>query len=339
MLPKITLGALLPLVSFFGPVHSWQQEVHNQIGFMADEMISTATREMVASILEPEYQGSLGRAAGWADTVRRNPHPYSYTWHFISARDNPPDDCGLYYHRDCQKGGCVVQQISNQTKILEKCLRAQQNGRIDAKGDYNSRSPGKIVCSEALKWVTHFAGDVAQPLHTSNRATGGNSIKVKFNGTDSDLHKVWDRDILYALAPLPNGPPATSLHPFFAGLVSRIRDDAFRSPRSTWAMCDFDARRDTFCPEQWARDSNAIVCDYAYGRYVEGSDLFLGSDRYAQGAMHIVEQQIAKAAFRLTGWLDALVERVSAEADGPDGSSRTDESRDKPRIQSTSNEL
>ncbi|KAF3006285.1 hypothetical protein E8E14_008290 [Neopestalotiopsis sp. 37M] len=322
MLPKTTLGALLPLASFFAaPVYSWQQEVHNQIGFMADEMISSATRNMVASILEPEYQGSLGRAAGWADTVRKGPHAYSYTWHFISARDNPPDDCGLYYHRDCQKGGCVVQQISNQTQILEQCLRAQQRGEvIGEKGDYNSRSPGKIVCSEALKWITHFIGDVAQPLHTSNRSIGGNSVKVKFNGSDSNLHQVWDREILYALAPLPpKGPPATSLHPFFAYLVSRTRDDAFRQPRSTWALCDLDARRHTFCPEQWARDSNAIVCDYAYGRLVEGSDLLLGDDGYAQGAMHIVEQQIAKAAFRLAGWLDALVARVAAESHVADG--------------------
>lgn len=48
-------------------------------------------------------------------------------------------------------------------------------------------------------------------------------------------------------------------------------------------------------------------------------DLLLGTERYAHGAMHIVEQQIAKAAFRLAGWLDALVERVGAEEEDPAG--------------------
>lgn len=56
-----------------------------------------------------------------------------------------------------------------------------------------------------------------------------------------------------------------------------------------------------------------MVCDYAYGRYVNGSDLLTGEDQYAQGAMHLIEQQIAKAAYRLAGWLDVLVGRVATE--------------------------
>lgn len=177
------VNALATLITLANPVRSWQSEVHNQIGFMAEQLINDATREMIAHVLEPEYQGSLGRAGAWADTVRRTTHSYSYYWHFISARDSPPNDCGLYYHRDCQKEGCVVQQISNQTGILERCLVAHHNGK-------GNDSPPKIVCSEALKWITHFAGDVAQPLHTSERDIGGNKIKVKFNGTDTNLHEV-----------------------------------------------------------------------------------------------------------------------------------------------------
>lgn len=185
MRPKTITSAVAALTAFALPTHSWHTEVHNQIGFMAELLISDATREMISQVLapEPEYQGSLGRAAAWADVVRRGPHAYSYTWHFISAKDNPPNDCGLYYHRDCQKTGCVVQQISNQTSILEKCLVARRDGK-------DKESPDKIVCSQALKWIAHFAGDVAQPLHTSERAIGGNGIKVKFNGTDTNLHEV-----------------------------------------------------------------------------------------------------------------------------------------------------
>ena len=54
----------------------------------------------------------------------------------------------------------------------------------------------------------------------------------------------------------------------------------------------------------WAKDSNAIVCDYAYGRYTNGSDLY--KDGYAAGAFHIVELQLAKAAWRTAGWLNTL---------------------------------
>lgn len=74
-------------------------------------------------------------------------------------------------------------------------------------------------------------------------------------------------------------------------------------------MCEWDVNRGTYCPELWAQDSNALVCDYAYGRlpagYDNGTDLLNDSD-YAKGGIHIVENQLAKAAWRLSGWLNTI---------------------------------
>lgn len=79
----------------------------------------------------------------------------------------------------------------------------------------------------------------------------------------------------------------------------------FREPEDAWtAGCKFEINRGTFCPERWARDSNAIVCDYAYGRWTNGSDLY--KDGYAAGAFHVVELQLVKAAWRTAGWLNTL---------------------------------
>lgn len=173
-------------------------------------MISEPVRMMVAKVLEPKYNGSLGKAGGWADTVRRTSHPFSYGWHFISARDNPPDDCGLYYHRDCQKGGCVVQQIANQTAILEQCLVEWRDGKADP----------DLKCSEALKFVTHFVGDIAQPLHTSERSFGGNSVKVVFNGTNTNLHSVSFSSLLVsAFERLFLSKPKFSFCPIFTSTI------------------------------------------------------------------------------------------------------------------------
>ena len=82
---------------------SWYLEIHNQvtlvnhpaqtqthpyqIGYVAEQFMDPRTHWMIAQILDPEYGGSIGRAAAWADTVRKT-HPYSYGWHFISALDN-----------------------------------------------------------------------------------------------------------------------------------------------------------------------------------------------------------------------------------------------------------
>lgn len=173
--------AILAATSSFPTLTSaWYLEVHNQIGFVADQMLSSYAKYMLNEILEPEYNGSVGKAASWADTVSRTTAKYSYGWHWISAKDNPPEDCGLYYHRDCQEGGCVVQQIYNQTRILEGCVANLKEGKYKADVD----------CQQALKWTIHFIMDVCEPMHTSLLAYGGNTFKVKFNGEDTNMHQV-----------------------------------------------------------------------------------------------------------------------------------------------------
>ena len=108
----------------------------------------------------------------------------------------------------------------------------------------------------------------------------------------------------------PNGFCDDYIDPYFQNLYQRIRDEqngriSFREPVSEWfGGCSGALYRGTYCPEIWAQDSNSIVCDYAYGRYVNGSDLY--KDGYAAGAFHIVENQLAKAAWRTAGWLNTI---------------------------------
>jgi hypothetical protein len=42
----------------------------------------------------------------------------------------------------------------------------------------------------ALKWITHFLGDITQPLHASGIAAGGNFINVTFGNHSTELHAV-----------------------------------------------------------------------------------------------------------------------------------------------------
>jgi hypothetical protein len=76
----------------------------------------------------------------------------------------------------------VVQAIANQTSILEECLAAAKDGKVT--GGTN------LTYSYALKWVTHFLGEITQPLHTSGLAIGGNSYNVTFGSHATELHAV-----------------------------------------------------------------------------------------------------------------------------------------------------
>lgn len=89
-----------------------------------------------------------------------------------------------------------------------------------------------------------------------------------------------------------------------AELVERSRADALPMPRDKWLLAG-DPSQALYWAQQWAEDSNAINCDFVYGRYRNGSDLYLDNG-YAKDAFPIVELQIAKAAWRLGGWLNGI---------------------------------
>lgn len=159
--------------------------VHNQIGFMAETFLKPYTTSVLHEILEPQYNGSIGKAGSWADGYAHTTEGrYSAPWHFIDTEDNPPTLCHLNYKHDCSNSGCIVSAIANQTEILKGCIK-------DVK-DVSLTAGTNLTCSYALKWVTHFLGDISQPLHASGRAYGGNRFPVIFANVSTQMHKVSD---------------------------------------------------------------------------------------------------------------------------------------------------
>ncbi|KAI4852040.1 nuclease PA3 [Aureobasidium sp. EXF-8845] len=267
------------------------------IGHSAEQLLTPTTRSVLYQILEPHYNKSIGLAAAWADDYAHTPEgALSYQWHWIDSADNAPYYCNVYYHRDCSKGGCVVSAIANQTQILKSCVDRVKAGELVDGQD--------LQCSYALKWVVHFLGDIAQPLHASGRAAGGNGIEVVFGNQTTELHAVWDGYIVYADANVTSFPNST-IQPFFQHLLSRIQKDDFEIPSSEWISCT-DPSRSLECALSWARDSNALNCDYVYSQNINGTDL--ATSGYATGAFPIVELQMSKAILRLGTWLNRLVD-------------------------------
>ena len=76
----------------------------------------------------------------------------------------------------------MVSAIANQTQILRDCVQKVKSGDLVGGED--------LQCSYALKWVVHFLGDIAQPLHASGVAAGGNGIEVVFANQTTELHAV-----------------------------------------------------------------------------------------------------------------------------------------------------
>jgi S1/P1 Nuclease len=88
--------------------------------------------------------------------------------------------CHYVPPRDCADGRCVIGGLEKYVAIL---------------GD---RHAPEAARAQALKFVVHFVGDVHQPLHAGNRDDkGGNDFQVRFDGKGTNLHRVWDSQMLY----------------------------------------------------------------------------------------------------------------------------------------------
>jgi hypothetical protein len=55
----------------------------------------------------------------------------------------------------------------------------------------------RIEKQQALKFIVHFIADLHQPMHVGDTGSrGGNLIQVRFYNVGSNLHRVWDVQIM-----------------------------------------------------------------------------------------------------------------------------------------------
>lgn len=277
-------------------VSAWNADIHHQIGFMADEFLTPEVSRIVEAILEPQYHGSLGEAASWADDYRRE--EFTHSWHSIGSLDNPPLVCNTYYNRDCTKDGCLVSAITQQTMILRDCITKAKVKAI--------QHGNNITCANALKYITHFISDIHQPLHTTKQGAGGNDHKVSFGGmkNNSNLHSIWDGPIVYYHAYVQSFSFYT-ISPYFSALAKRVKKDDFPVPRDDWELC-MDPSIPLSCAMHWASETNSLNCDYVYSQDFGAEDL--STSGYFEGAYPIIDIQLSKAAYRLAMWLNYLVQ-------------------------------
>ena len=174
----IILSAACVLAAFAStPVWAWWDIGHKVVCQVAWQEIAPSTRAAIEDLLGGPEPG-LANACVWADEVKNEPK-YSNTkpHHYINL---PHDSEAIDLDIDCPpEPGCVVRAADRHFATLS-----------------DSESP-KQSRTEALKFLTHFVGDMHQPLHAGYATDrGGNNIEVTFFGNKTNLHKVWDGEML-----------------------------------------------------------------------------------------------------------------------------------------------
>lgn len=237
----------------------WGQEGHIVVAKIAAANLTPSAKAGVKQLLG---RHSLDSVANYADTIRQK-RPETAQWHFV---DIPKDATDYNPGRDCPstaKGDCVIAEIAR------------------AQADLKNKSLSKAKRAEALKFVVHFVGDLHQPLHCSdNGDRGGNDVKVKFLGKKSNLHHVWDSDIIDE---------------------QHLTATEYADQLDSWLDSQDTAALQKGAVTEWALAAHQLAKDDAYNI---PTDLEL-DDNYADANQPVIDEQLAIAGLRLAAILNA----------------------------------
>ena len=238
----------LPFLAFA----DWGKTGHRVIGEIAAHHLNPKAQTVISELLDGR---SLARIGTWADEIRSNPDYNQYTiWHYV----NMPLD---------KKYEEVEHSSENVVTAIQKCIAALK--------DENTSKEDKAFY---LKYLIHCLADLHQPLHAGRAEDkGGNTIKLKFFGRNTNLHRVWDTDLI--------NDYGMSYSELAKSLMERHNDKVKIGS-----------------PVQWANESQEKVISI-YSSVEDGDRL---GYRYSYEHLPLVKDQLYKAGIRLAAVLNAI---------------------------------
>ncbi|GLJ09072.1 hypothetical protein SUGI_0101180 [Cryptomeria japonica] len=284
--PCLCFMMLLLLLIFLAnapATQSWGSVGHHITCKIAQPLLSEAAAKAVQKLLSSSAEGDLASICLWADTVR-SIYPWSYCLHFA----NPPGVCNYDYNRDChndkgEKDMCVTGAINNYT------------AQLATYGDFSTAVTYNLT--ESLMFLSHLMGDIHQPLHLGFiNDLGGNRLPVQWYTRQTNLHKVWDLEII-----------DESLKEFYGLEISAMIEDLRRNITGgwsdevpTWEGCSKDSLS---CPDSYASESISLACEWAYKGVTAGTIL---GEEYFLSRLPIVEKRLAQGGVRLAATLNRI---------------------------------
>ena len=173
---KIKLLLLIPFLFFMksssDEAFFWGKNGHRATGKIAEKHLTRKAKRTIDKILKGQ---SLAFVATYADEIKSDKkYNKYYSWHYINM-----DLDQTYEQAEKNPKGDLVTGINTCIKILN-----DKNSSDDEKNFH-------------LKMLVHFMGDLHQPMHIGRKEDkGGNSIQVEWFGKGSNLHRVWDTNMI-----------------------------------------------------------------------------------------------------------------------------------------------
>ncbi|MGB0177651.1 MAG: S1/P1 nuclease [Owenweeksia sp.] len=248
------------LLSLFGILSSpnvwaWGQTGHRVVGQIAENHLSRKAARNIKKLLGDE---SLAIASTWMDEIRSDDnYDHTHDWHWVTIPEGKK-----YSETEKNPNGDVVEAIGRMTAILKSDTASKEH---------------RVM---ALRFLVHLVGDLHQPLHVGTGTDkGGNDVKVKWFYESSNLHRVWDSEII------------DSKQLSYTELAESI-DNASKDQVRMWqkgTVTDWAAEATTYREQVYETDDpDRMGYEYMYKNW------------------DLMQQQLEKGGIRLAGLLNEI---------------------------------
>ena len=151
----------------------WGRTGHRATGEVAEQYLSKKAKLKIAELLDGQ---NLAFVSTYGDDIKSDPQYRKYgPWHYVNLEKGETE----YTKEKASPDGDLIMGIQKSISVLK---------------DPNSSKEEKAFY---LKMLVHFMGDLHQPLHAGRgEDKGGNDIQVQWFGKGSNLHRVWDSEMI-----------------------------------------------------------------------------------------------------------------------------------------------
>ncbi|MEX0610235.1 MAG: S1/P1 nuclease [Balneolaceae bacterium] len=150
----------------------WGQNGHRVTGQIAAQYLTADAAKEVKRVLGNK---TLAEVSTWMDEVRSDrSYNFMSPWHYVTIPEGE-----TYETAEKAESGDILWAI-------EKAVTDLKSGKLSQKEE-----------EESLKVLIHLIGDLHQPLHVGNGTDrGGNDVRVEWFWENSNLHRVWDSEMI-----------------------------------------------------------------------------------------------------------------------------------------------
>ncbi len=154
---------------------AWGNNGHRISGQIADNHLTAKARAAIKAILGNE---TIAMASNYGDFIKSDPNYKSFDpWHYVDLENiHTRSDLAAFIKADTTTN--LYSRIVFLTGELKKKNLSMANKQL------------------YLKMLIHLVEDLHQPLHTSGHQAGGNGIKLKWFSKDTNLHTIWDSELI-----------------------------------------------------------------------------------------------------------------------------------------------